>query len=524
MTSEPGSAAEPAADTELPAGAPASAEPELRRLHPAATLIDAAGFLRAAFLPVVIVLFGQGLVVGVAVTAFLVAVGALVAFVGWRTEVYFVADGSLHHRTGLLRRREQIVPATRISALDTQRGVIQRVFGIVGVQVQTAGGGAKAELELQALTFADAEQLRLDLGHRSTAARPGAPPAAQPGARLAAEPGTRPTTETGAPTAPEPADAGAAPSFYSPDLVAEEAPVVFKLTPRELLVAALTSPSIAVVGAAAAGMASFAQDAVPQSVRDEVFDRAAHLSVMTALSFVVALVVAAAVVSIVGTALLYGGFTVTRGDDRLRVRRGILTERVGTVPLDRVHGVRVIESPLRQLLGYASIEVEVAAYAGQDEVARTLIPLVRRAELAATLEQVLPHYTWDETPLAGVPARAQRRYLTVPLLAAILPAAAIAIAPIGYGRAAALLPARADTVSLYRRIRGGHVAAADLQPVFAAEGPQNTGKTLASLTALQELGLIEEQEGRWLPVPVTAKQDLASAPVLQKLAELAKQA
>ena len=91
-------------------------------------------------------------------------------------------------------------------------------------------------------------------------------------------------------------------------------------------------------------------------------------------------------------------------------------------------------------------------------------------------------------------------------------------------RAAALLPARADTVSLYRRIRGGHVAAADLQPVFAAEGPQNTGKTLASLMALQELGLIEEQEGRWLPVPVTAKQDLASAPVLQKLAELAKQA
>ena len=77
-------------------------------------------------------------------------------------------------------------------------------------------------------------------------------------------------------------------------------------------------------------------------------------------------------------------------------------------------------------------------------------------------------------------------------------------------RAAALLPARADTVSLYRRIRGGHVAAADLQPVFSAEGPQNTGKTLASLTALQELGLIEEQEGRWLPVPVTAKQDLAS--------------
>ena len=47
---------------------------------------------------------------------------------------------------------------------------------------------------------------------------------------------------------------------------------------------------------------------------------------------------------------------------------------------------------------------------------------------------------------------------------------------------------------------------------------------LSSLREMYLNGLIEEQEGRWLPVPVTAKQDLASAPVLQKLAELAKQA
>ena len=90
-------------------------------------------------------------------------------------------------------------------------------------------------------------------------------------------------------------------------------------------------------------------------------------------------------------------------------------------------------------------------------------------------------------------------------------------------RAAALLPQRADTVALYRRIRTGQVVSADLQPVFAAQGPQNTGKALTSLTALQELGLIEEQNGHWQPVAVTAKQDLASAPVLQRLAAMAKQ-
>lgn len=88
-------------------------------------------------------------------------------------------------------------------------------------------------------------------------------------------------------------------------------------------------------------------------------------------------------------------------------------------------------------------------------------------------------------------------------------------------RAAALLPERADTVQLYKRIRSGQVFSDDLQPVFAAQGPENTGKTLASLTALQELGLIEEQQGRWLPVQVSQKQDLAAAPVLRRLAEQA---
>jgi len=88
-------------------------------------------------------------------------------------------------------------------------------------------------------------------------------------------------------------------------------------------------------------------------------------------------------------------------------------------------------------------------------------------------------------------------------------------------RARTLLPDRADTVQLYKRIRGGQVFAGDLQPTFAAQGADHAGKTLASLAALRELGLIEEQNGRWLPVPVTQKQDLAAAPVLRKLAQQA---
>ena len=88
-------------------------------------------------------------------------------------------------------------------------------------------------------------------------------------------------------------------------------------------------------------------------------------------------------------------------------------------------------------------------------------------------------------------------------------------------QAADLTPARADTVALYRMVQAGNVYAADLQPVFAALGAEKAGKTLVSLEALKELGLVEHRGARWMPAAVTGKKDLTSAPVLQRIAAMA---
>lgn len=82
------------------------------------------------------------------------------------------------------------------------------------------------------------------------------------------------------------------------------------------------------------------------------------------------------------------------------------------------------------------------------------------------------------------------------------------------------LPTRAQTAVIYRMVRGGSLSALDLQPVFAQAGAGNTGKTLASLTALEELGLIERRDGKFLPVPTSSKKDLDSAPILRRLSAM----
>ena len=89
------------------------------------------------------------------------------------------------------------------------------------------------------------------------------------------------------------------------------------------------------------------------------------------------------------------------------------------------------------------------------------------------------------------------------------------------GQKQLLLPDRGHIAALYRLIRQGGVFAGDLQPLFAQLGADRTGKTLAGLAALTQLGLIEISEAggakKFAPTPVAGKKDLFSAPILKAL-------
>jgi putative membrane protein len=397
MTSEPGSSDE-------------------RRLHPAFVLTRVITVLRGlvpAFVALAVAVKEWALpAVAVLATAVIV-----LRIVEWRTTRYAVGDGGLRLRSGILSRRERVVPASRISALDTSRGLVQRVFGLVSLEVQTAGGGKEAELRLEALTFAEAERLRAALGHADHVPVPTAdgrvldPP--RPGG-TAAVPGDGSGT-TGPPPASTPATPPPAP--------------VYVINPRELVVAALTGPQLGVVAVLVGSLLSQGQDLLPDSLTDRAEDELSNAGATTIVVLVILGLLLAAVVSVVGTVLAFARFRIDRDDRRLRVRRGLLTERTGTIPLDRIQGVRIVEGLLRRRLGYATVQVEVAGYRGDDEVTRTLVPLVPTAELPALLRRVLPEVPWTDGDLQRPPVRARRRYLLPPLLLSVLPAIVLIATP-----------------------------------------------------------------------------------------------
>jgi putative membrane protein len=108
-------------------------------------------------------------------------------------------------------------------------------------------------------------------------------------------------------------------------------------------------------------------------------------------------------------------FTLIRDGDVLRTSRGLPGKQTATIPVDRVQAVRVVEGFWRMLLGYCSLQVEVAGIGRANLDQRMLFPLVRTDRAESLIRRALPELPWPSQPLLALPARVHRRYLILPL-------------------------------------------------------------------------------------------------------------
>jgi putative membrane protein len=353
---------------------------DARKLHPAAIGVLAIGALRDAAIPIVILLFtavaGSGgldtgaLERGAAYLVLGVAIAAITGFVRWRSTRYRVDEHGVHWQTGIVRKRQTTVPLDRVQGIDTVAGPVQRLFGVVAVNVQSAGGGAKGEIVLEAVGLDAVEQLRDAVRARR-------------------------------PEAPE-APAGA---------LRER-----RLNRRDGLIAALTAGQLGVILPVLAGAAQLLSNVFQDERGVEDATRLAPDTLGGWELALAALIVAAWALSVAGSLVAFAGFTVARDGERLRIRRGLLQRSEAAVPVRRVQGVRVIEGLLRRPFGLCALRIEVAGYAEEASAARTLFPLLRRAAVGPFLAELLPELADDPFGLAPPPKRAARRYVLPPAL------------------------------------------------------------------------------------------------------------
>lgn len=169
-------------------------------------------------------------------------------------------------------------------------------------------------------------------------------------------------------------------------------PMIYHMSIRDLLVLATTSGGIGVVLSGLAAVASQFSDIIPyEAVFHELTDFVKIGAFLVALTVMFILIVAW-VVSVIITLINYYDYTVRIEEEKLIITKGLLEKKRITLPLNRIQAIRIVENPLRQLTGFATVIVESAGGNGEsgNDKKIALFPLIKKQDCMQTLEATLP--------------------------------------------------------------------------------------------------------------------------------------
>ena len=360
-------------------------------------------------------------------------------FLNWHFYSYRYEGGYLHIKSGVIIKKERSIKQERVQTVNIRRGLIQRLFGLASLQVETAGGGAESELSLAAVTLEEAYNIKsslegLEMDHVTV------PDNKLPDAAEKAEgnEGKRTIPRLDLKAAFSPALSFGEEAGAEHD---QEAGTLYRITIRELFLAGATSGGFFVLFSVIGLAFSQAIPYIPDTFWDDLMEQVTTTAAGTVVLVVTVLLVLSWFISTLGFMVQYANFTLQRHQNRLLVTWGLIEQKQLALNLNRLQALAIHEGILRQPFGRCALVAEVAGGGSSDQNHITLLfPLLRTAELNQFLDRIIPEFYLPEsfTPL---PTRAKRRYIfraAAPTLLLIIP---LQWAPYGWLSFFILIPA-----------------------------------------------------------------------------------
>ena len=308
-------------------------KPELR-LHPLSWMFALTTFIRQFIFPIAaFLIFGAR---NDAELWALVAIAPLLIGALWQQWLYRYgfAPRGLVINEGLFFRNVRQIEYGRIENIDVQRGLLHRLMGVAEVSIATSTGG-KAEATIRVLSLEAAQQLRDQVFHRS-----------------------RPTESEQRAHAP----AGE---------------VLLQLGPGELVRYGLIDNRGMIVVAALfgflyqAGTFEVSRQAALGWFDDSQLGHLAALGLAMqaglAIAGILSFILALRLLSVGFALVTLFDFTLSKHDEDLRVRHGLITRLALTLRIRRIQSVHRTESVLHRLFGRVSVSVDLAGDSGVSE-------------------------------------------------------------------------------------------------------------------------------------------------------------
>ncbi|MBC1435727.1 PH domain-containing protein [Paenilisteria rocourtiae] len=365
---------------------------EDRRLHPIALIKELIVSVRQSIIPIAVVAFtvfrnlsGEGILswwmypLLVLALIILLLAPALIKYFTYR---YRMDDKGIRVKYGLFFKKNIFIPYERIQTVQQKQWFFYMPFHVVQILIETAGGG-KAEADLSAVPVSVAQELK-DLRAGKVA-------------ELVEE----------------------------EQLETEEIPVVqdkdekpfstFQLEVKELLLMAVTSGGVFGVFLIILALSQQFRDVIPTDFVEEQFDTIVRYGavVLVIIGLVVLLILWG--IAIVTTLFKYFQFKLMKFEDHLVIEKGLLQREHTSIAFERIQSIKLVESPLRQMLKLASVRVVTAGSSGDNEHSGDILilPIVKKAKALEILPQFLEDYEFPVEHLERAPKTSLRRFLFI---------------------------------------------------------------------------------------------------------------
>ena len=394
------------------------------------------------------------MVAGLGIAAIIVVIFLLCLLYQWWSYKhlwYEIGDEEFSLYSGVFNKKRVHVPYQRVQSVDQHASLLQRLFGVCTVNVDTAGGASHTAVTVPYLRKDQAEHLRMELYLRkrrilglgeeppiaSTNVAPvpagidAQMPPAVPQGYVAVVPNAAPAGQPG-----NVLDIGAevwddVRGVFAGDAVNMGASSYeYGLTNKELILTGLSNNTgfvLALIGVLATvfqvvgGAMDVAGDAAGAVADAALTAGSALLGGNMVLFGIVICIITVAImwaVSVAGTCIQFGGFKARRRGNRIEIEHGLLQHRIRGVDVDRVQSVIVKQSVIRRLLGYCELSLGKidATDTSQGDQTQTVIqqgmvihPFVKVNRVPEILDGIIPEFADAPTAETGLAPAALRR-------------------------------------------------------------------------------------------------------------------
>jgi putative membrane protein len=337
------------------------------RLHPMTLLFALLKSARGFILPIIpLLIFGNRLFF-VSVLGFFFLSSLIQALVRYFTFSYRIEGGELITRQGILEQKERQIPLERVQEIRIDQGVLHRLFGVVDANIETAGGQGP-EASLSVLSRTEAERLRQAVFDRIA------------GLKI------------------QDRQVTAAPSSADRSLIRH-------LEIRDLVLAGITSNHLVSAFVFLGTFMALLDNIIPEKYYKLIFGSINEaLKQLFRQDPIYALIISVAGIllfflitilfSVIGSIILFYGFTLSRSGEDLYRSYGLLTRRASNLPRHRIQVVEIEEGLLRRLFHLATLRADTVGSVKEAEEKKkgrdVLIPIVARDEIDSLLPLLFP--------------------------------------------------------------------------------------------------------------------------------------